>query len=83
MKTDLYTKVILTLIAVVLTLNLLKVSITPAMADGKHYATVPVNADGSINVRLAKTDGTLDVRIKEVDRTAFFYSNAIPVKIEK
>ncbi len=36
MKTDLYTKVILTIIAVALTLNLVKSSITSAMADGKN-----------------------------------------------
>jgi len=83
MKTDLYTKVILTVIAVVLTLNLLKGSITPAMADAKHYATVPVNSDGSINVRMAKTDGIIDVRIKGVDTYAFSYMSPMPVKIDK
>jgi hypothetical protein len=54
MKTDLYTKVILTIIAVALTLNLIKSSITRAMADNKKYVTLPVNPDGSINVNINK-----------------------------
>ncbi|MFD0763705.1 hypothetical protein ACFQZI_02485 [Mucilaginibacter lutimaris] len=36
MKTDLYTKIILTIIAVALTLNLAKSSITPAMAIAEN-----------------------------------------------
>lgn len=82
MKTDLYTKVILTIIAIALTLNLVKSSITPAMADGKKYVTLPVNPDGSINVNINKINETMDVNIKNVDRSAFFYSQPIPVKIQ-
>jgi len=70
MKTDLYTKIILTIIAVVLTLNLVKGSITPAMADNKRYVTIPVNADGTINVK-----------ITDCDRDAFFNAQPIPVRV--
>jgi hypothetical protein len=82
MKTDLYTKIVLTVIAAALTANLVKSSITPAMADNKHYVNVPVNADGSINVKIVKSDGPMDVRVKEVDSRAFFYVEPIPVKVK-
>jgi len=81
MKTDLYTKIVLTVIAVALTLNLVKGLITPAMADTKKFVTVPVNADGSINVHIAKTDGPMDVNIKNVESRAFYYVQPIPVKV--
>jgi hypothetical protein len=81
MKTDLYTKVILTIIAVALTLNLIKSSITPAMADNKKYVTLPVNPDGSINVNINKMNETMDVNIKNVERGALYYVSPIPVKI--
>jgi hypothetical protein len=81
MKTDLYTKIILTIIAVALTLNLVKSSITPAMADTKKYVTLPVNADGSINVNINKMNETMDVNVKNVDRSAFYYVTPIPVKV--
>ena len=42
MKTDAYTKIVLTIIALALTANLIKGSITPAMADSKKYATIPI-----------------------------------------
>jgi hypothetical protein len=81
MKTDLYTKIILTIIAGALTVNLFKATITPAMADTKKYVTVPVNTDGSINVKVTKIDGPMDVNIKNVDRSAFYYTDAIRVKV--
>jgi predicted component of type VI protein secretion system len=81
MKTDLYTKTILTIIAVALTLNLVKSSITPAMANSNKYVTLPVNADGTINVNINKMPETMDVNIKAVDRSAFFYVTPIPVKV--
>jgi hypothetical protein len=81
MKTDLYTKVILTVIAIVLTLNLLKGSSTPAMADTKKFVSIPVNPDGSINVNINKVNETMDVNIKSVDRGAFYYVSPIPVKV--
>lgn len=69
MKTDLYTKIILTIIAVALTINLFKGTVTHAMADNKRYISVPLNADG-----------TMDVRIKDVDQYAFKNIYPIPVK---
>jgi len=70
MKTDLYTKIILTIIAVVLTISLLKGTITPARADNKKYVAIPVNADGTINVKIV-----------DCDRDAFFNAQPIPVKV--
>ncbi|MBD1366193.1 hypothetical protein IDJ77_20445 [Mucilaginibacter sp. ZT4R22] len=81
MKTDLYTKVILTVIAIALTLNLLKGSSTPAMADTKKFVSIPVNPDGSINVNINKVNETMDVNIKSVERGAFYYVSPIPVKV--
>jgi hypothetical protein len=81
MKTDLYTKIILTIIAVALTVNLFKATINPAMADTKKYVSVPINADGSINVNILKTDGPMEVNLKNVDRNAFYYTQPIQVKV--
>ena len=81
MKTDLYTKIILTIIAVALTVNLFKATITPAMADNKKFVTLPVNPDGSINVNINKVNETMDVNIKNVDRSAFYYTDPIRVKV--
>ena len=80
MKTDTYTKIILTVIAVALTANLLKGMISPAVADSKHYATVPLNNDGSINVRIAPNTVPMEVKIKDVDAYAFRNVLPIPVK---
>jgi hypothetical protein len=80
MKTDTYTKIILTVIAVALTANLLKSMISPAMADSKHYATVPVNPDGSISVHIAPNSAPMEVKIQDVDPNAFRYVSPIPVK---
>ncbi|GGG34646.1 hypothetical protein GCM10011344_39280 [Dokdonia pacifica] len=77
MKTDLYTKSILTVIAVALSIIVLKdIAIIPqAHAGSTHtdipvvnsnYGLVPVNEDGSINVRLVNTE-QLDVNIKNID----------------
>lgn len=52
MKTDLYTKIILTIIAVVLTINLFKGTIGTAKADDKNYVKMPVNANGTVDVRI-------------------------------
>lgn len=80
MKTDTYTKIILTVIAITLTANLLKSMISPAVADTRHYATVPLNADGSISVRIAPNSAPMDVKIQDVDANAFRYVSPIPVK---
>ncbi len=57
MKTDLYTKTILTLIAACLLVIVLRpLALVPsaaaAAAGGRTYGLVPVNADGSLTVRL-------------------------------
>ena len=78
MKVDLVTKVILALIAINLSfLSLQKLNIFPnAMAshssqeqfhsEGKQFTFIPVNEDGSINVRLADNE-ELDVNITGVN----------------
>lgn len=85
MKTDMYTKVVLTVIALALTVNLFKGLITPAMAaDSKPYAMVPVNADGTINVTVKKMPAeTMDVKITDVSTTAFIGCDPIIVKVQE
>lgn len=76
MKTDLYTKGILTVIAIALSIIVLKdISIIPEAhassnanvpSMNSNYGLIPVNEDGSINVRLVSTE-QLDVNIKNID----------------
>ncbi len=82
MKPDRYTKVILTIIAIALTANLVKSFIPQANAatTNNRFATVPLNPDGSLNVKLVK--GTIDVNIESVDSHAFYYAEPIEVKIK-
>ena len=93
MKTDLYTKIILSVIAVCLTINLVKdFDIIPKAYAGeknkselnlpinKNYGLVPINADGTINVNI-KNSETLKVHIQEVDRFAFRFCT-VPVEIQ-
>jgi len=82
MKTDTYTKVILTIIAVVLTLNLIKGNVTPAMADSKKFATVPLNDDGSINVRI-KHGEKIDVNVEDISAYAFSRVEPLKVKVQQ
>ena len=82
MKTDTYTKIILTIIAIVLTANFLKGSTTPAKADDKHYALVPVNSDGSINVNFKK-ENTIDVNIAAVDPFVFQFVQPLSVRVKQ
>ncbi|MBH8567983.1 hypothetical protein KB206_03760 [Microvirga sp. STS02] len=60
MKTDLYTKTVLTIIAACLVVLVMKevklipeaVAATPTLpVAGRNYGLVPVNADGSVTVR--------------------------------
>jgi hypothetical protein len=82
MKTDTYTKVILTIIAVALSANLLKGLISPAMAVGRGYISMPVNADGTVNVRIKQAPADImNVNISNCDRDAFFNAQPIPVKV--
>jgi len=83
MKTDTYTKVILTIIAFALSANLLKSMITPARADSKNYVALPLNSDGTLNVRVKQMPEAMDVNIANCDRDAFFNAQPIPVKVIK
>ncbi len=82
MKTDLYTKIILTIIAIFLAADFLKSSSSPAMANNVKYATVPLNADGSINVKISQTD-ILDVRLRGIDESPSLNWEPIKVKVEQ
>lgn len=72
MKTDRYTKVVLTVIAACLVINILeKIEIMPKAyasgnskptSAGSNYAVVPLNEDGSISVSLTNT-APMDVNI--------------------
>lgn len=89
MKTDFYTKAVLTVIAICLTIIVFKqVDIIPkAYASSPqneikpktNYGLIPVNADGSINVRIISSCKT-DVNITEV-RGSSVTLWGLPVKI--
>jgi hypothetical protein len=61
MKTDLYTKIVLTVIALALTVNVLKGFFsTPAQAavtGNKRVVELPVNQDGMVNVNVMQISG--------------------------
>lgn len=94
MKTDFYTKTVLTIIAVCLTvLTLQNVDIIPKAyaaekknnlntVPDKNYALVPVNENGTIDVviRGINTSDELDVNIDEVGGMSVY--RAIPVRNE-
>lgn len=83
MKTDLYTKIVLTIIAVILFINLFKATISTAQADGKTYVSLPVNADGTINVRFKQLKNeTLDVNIASTSYNALDNVEPLRVKIK-
>lgn len=74
MKTDLYTKIVLTVIALILTINLFKGFFTmpaqAASAGNKRTMLVPVNADG-----------TIDVNIKSINEESFAFSGSAPIPV--
>lgn len=88
MKTDLYTKVVLTVIAfclVVIVLN--QVDLFPKAYAGSsgndikrniNYGLVPLNADGSIDVNLKSANSTIDVDIVDIST-----SDELDVNIEE
>ncbi len=99
MKTDLYTKAVLTVIAIALVALVFKNG--TILNDAKagqttwsRYASIPLNEDGSINVRMT-TDmdvnlksiggssiyGTLPVNLKEVGGSSFY--GTLPVNIKE
>ena len=71
MKTDTYTKTLLTVIAICLTIITVRdLEIIPkahanTTTNLAGYTMVPLNKDGSITVRLSNTD-IIDVNIKEI-----------------
>ena len=86
MKTDLYTKVILTVIAACLVyFTLSQLQIFPSVKANtnkltdKNYALVPVKANGSIDVNLVSTLSTVDVNIEEVGGLT---CDEVPVKVK-
>lgn len=99
MKTDLYTKTVLTVIAVALIGLLFKNgNITnEAKADKttySRYASIPVNEDGSINVKMlsdmdvnirsvggSSVSGTLPINLKEVGGSSFY--GTLPINIKE
>lgn len=95
MKFDLYTKTILTIIAICLTINLLKdfdfmpkayanepLKNQPNLLSNKNYGLIPVNADGTIDVNI-KSSSTMDVNIESCDSYALQYAGPIKVDIRR
>lgn len=90
MKTDFYTKVLLTIIAICLSIITLKgVGIFPTASANssssinsmpRNYGMIPINEDGSINVHLVGED-VLDVRLRGIDEASYLNWEAIKVKI--
>ncbi len=100
MKTDLYTKSVLTVIAGALLVlayqNVTFVSEAKAdKPDFNKFANIPINTDGSINVKLISDQmdvniksiggssvyGNLPVNLKEVGGSSFY--GAIPVNVKE
>ena len=68
MRTDLYTKIVLTVIAVALVAIVFQntKSVNEARADKtnfNHFSSIPINDDGSINVKL---ESDMDLNIRSV-----------------
>jgi len=83
MKLDLYSKSILTVIAICLTINVLKdFDIVPKAYAGetkpsiesklnllpnRNYGLIPVNADGSIDVNIKSSSSPMEVSITDIE----------------
>ena len=87
MKTDTYTKSVLTVIALCLVLHVLHsfslfTTATASAFDQPSYVLAPVNEDGSMNVRLiaVEDDATIDVNIAGCESNALYYAGAIEVR---
>ncbi len=90
MKTDFYTKAVLTVIAICITIIVLKqVDIIPnAYAEtpktnintNMNYGLVLLNAEGSIDVNIKSNSSSIDVNIVEVGGFATF--GTVPVKVK-
>jgi len=80
MKTDTYTKIILTVIALNLTIITLKPLINPSVANAavndkqsinsSSYGLVPLNKDGSINVKINPGD-PIDVTLVGINKKGY------------
>ena len=101
MKSDLYTKSLLTIIAAALIAIVIQNGKSNLINDAKaekinfnKFATVPVNSDGSINVKVisdmdvnihsiggSSVYGALPINIKECNGSSIS-SNGLPVNIE-
>lgn len=99
MKTDLYTKSVLGVIAAALVALVIQNTQPNEAKAGNtnfnHFASVPVNDDGSINVRMvsdmdvnikslggSSVYGALPVNMKEIGGSSVSSSSGIPVNIE-
>ncbi len=95
MKTDRYTKTVLTIIAICLVILVLKgTGILQSVNAGEssaaklnysNYGLIPVNPDGSINVHIKSdpsNNDVLDVNIETCSSAAFMNAEPIEVKIE-
>ncbi|MDR7212529.1 hypothetical protein [Flavobacterium piscis] len=96
MKTDLYTKIVLTVIAVCLSiLTLQNIDIIPKtyaaepnkngnILAAKNYGLVPLNSDGTIDVNITRitTTDELDVNIDEIGGGSVSSGGPIPVNIK-
>lgn len=99
MKTDLYTKTILTIIAGALILiafqNADFVPTANASKANPALLSVPVNPDGSLNVKFSETlkvdvaqvggnyvSGTLPINMKEINGSSISGSYGLPVNIQ-
>lgn len=99
MKTDFYTKTVLTVIAIALIALVFKNGsiINEAKADKTNFnrfATVPLNEDGSINVKLMSdmdvnirsiggnsVSGTIPINLKEVGGSSFY--GTLPINLKE
>jgi len=95
MKTDLYTKIVLSIIAICLAINILKdfdfipkASAKDLSKDAenlslnKNYGLIPVNKDGSIDVNI-KSSSTMDVNIESCDAYALQYAGPMEIDIRR
>ncbi len=83
MKTDLYTKTVLTVIALALVALVVKngTIVNEAMADKTNFnrfASIPINPDGSINVKMMSD---MDVNIKSIGGSSVY--GAIPMNLKE
>lgn len=83
MKTDIYTKTVLTVIAIALIALVFKNNniVNEAKADKtvySRYASIPLNDDGSINVKLASD---MDVNIKSIGGSSVY--GTIPMNLKE